>query len=429
MEEQDRIDQIISQGRRLPTATLVLKKLIWDGFSKETLQQNINSLVFGWSLLHWVCYSFETVITQRELPDNIKPLLLRPLPPALTKVELFNLLDLIIGAGANINLQDKWGRAPISFAKDKDLINYLIDKDADVNPVAPVSPLHVEARHKFGISSDVSYLLQQGANPCKKDSLGRFPLHCAVISCIKRDNSSNVLRLLEYFPSAVDSKDSLGYYSLSYALMTEDLNIIDPILEITSIEIVGRVVDQIDSSRLYLGTTSCPQTIKEEKLKIGFKELRNFFIVDNELSKEIEEWHEKNEIFKVELRNFEAQLVSIDKQAVYGVPAEFASQVGGGRVKPQHIPPKKKLENLQRKLQNSKQEKPSKDKKLELEIKIKSKDEKKVFFYHLDTLDHKKKHTDLNALERVLKHENITLISKKLPAIWKKHNLNATFNS
>ena len=91
-------------------------------------------------------------------------------------------MKLLVERGANINLQDAFGRSPL----------HLVCENAD-------SDNHHDS---------LDYLLQNGANPCIQDLQGRTPLHIAAnVGCV--DCINKLMESCEDSTSSVDSTSSI----------------------------------------------------------------------------------------------------------------------------------------------------------------------------------------------------------------------------
>jgi len=102
------------------------------------------------------------------------------------KIENKELLKILLAAGANVNAPDKKGKTPLyrtveSWDANKELLKILLAAGANVNApdLSGATPLHIAVRNKRASIQDileiVRILLAAGANPWIKDAGGRMP--------------------------------------------------------------------------------------------------------------------------------------------------------------------------------------------------------------------------------------------------------------
>ena len=135
----------------------------------------------------------------------------------------YNIMDMLVKNGQDLNAQDKDGQTPLHIAirwsvfyaalspTDENLITLLLDHGADLGTqdILGYTPLHCAAFS--GTPEIVMTLVNRGASLVTKDYVGRVPLHCAA-SALYEDNIKVLLR-----ESEVNAQDFKGRTPLHHA--------------------------------------------------------------------------------------------------------------------------------------------------------------------------------------------------------------------
>jgi hypothetical protein len=188
----------------------------------------------GWSLLHYCTYVNDYLYSDED------------------RNKTFELMRYLIRHGANVNLQDQFGRTPLFFhSGERRFSDLLLNEGARMNPRAPVQPSHVVSNLMF---KKVRALLEAGADPYGLDIYGRMPLHC-VICCEVPDLHTiieNIKCLLEYAPFSTEYADRFGYYPLTYAIAFGDDVLIDLLFKHTSTLVISIVMKNLKEDRFVI---------------------------------------------------------------------------------------------------------------------------------------------------------------------------------
>jgi len=143
---------------------------------------------------------------------------MRPLLAALAG-EHFRTADLLLHSGADLDVQDIFGRTPLhatACSGNFEVLKRLIESDpADIytRDSDGWTPLHWASEgHNFKDGSDLLLLLERGADIHVRDETGRTPLHRASIY-----GALEVVRLLLEHGADVEVKDNKGKTALHHA--------------------------------------------------------------------------------------------------------------------------------------------------------------------------------------------------------------------
>ncbi len=136
-----------------------------------------------------------------------------------------NMVDLLIGEGANIHIMDKYGKTPLHIACQQGNINIikrLLEYGANINFGTDLSetPLHSAILSDDNIDKKmevVTTLLDSGADINALDSKGQTPLNIAVINQYDEELKSEILYLIEK-GADVNIGDKKGNTPLHYAI-------------------------------------------------------------------------------------------------------------------------------------------------------------------------------------------------------------------
>ena len=139
------------------------------------------------------------------------------------KSSFYDIMDMLMQNGHDLNIQDKDGQTPLHIAirwslfhaamsqTDVNLVELLMEHGADLNTqdVLGYTPLHCAAFS--GTPEIISMLIERGASLTTRDYAGRVPLHCAA-SALYEDNINVLLR-----ESEVNARDFKGRTPLHHA--------------------------------------------------------------------------------------------------------------------------------------------------------------------------------------------------------------------
>jgi ankyrin repeat protein len=161
-------------------------------------------------------------------------LLLRTLMSGSAYTEIARVL---LQGGADPNIQNKWGNAPLTYAvsQDHDLIDLLIEKGADVSaqdgegktPLiqALARTVFVKKYSRIEKYDVVKKLLEKGADPNIRDKDGDVPLIYAIMNNLK------IIDLLLEKGADVNAKDGKGNTPLIAAVNYKKYDLIQKLLE------------------------------------------------------------------------------------------------------------------------------------------------------------------------------------------------------
>ena len=97
-----------------------------------------------------------------------------------------------IDAGADVNAKDMHGGAPLRYARDKEIVELLIAKGADVNAKAGLRETHLHRSAFFGRKEAAEILIANGADVNAKMENGDTPLDVAIK--FKKTETADLLR-------------------------------------------------------------------------------------------------------------------------------------------------------------------------------------------------------------------------------------------
>ena len=166
----------------------------------------------GWSILHMAVHQYdEPNVAIRDMFAGR----LFAYSVAERRKDTLQLIKLIISCGANINLQDKYGRPPIFFAASEMIANLLLSYGAiTFFPDLDFSGLHVQCflRQRYFES-----FLKDSASALRQDAHGRLPLHWLLIG--ERTTIDEVTLLIECAAESTQMRDNYALYPLGYAAL------------------------------------------------------------------------------------------------------------------------------------------------------------------------------------------------------------------
>ena len=134
--------------------------------------------------------------------------------------------EFLVSNGANVNEKNVHGITPLHFAGNSKIAKYLISKGADVNVREDdkgCTPLHIATRR--GDVDFVKCLVSAGANVDAKTKSGRTPLHFVFSLWNNDDRSIDIINFLVSAGANVDSQDYKGSTPLHLAAEWEKLNV------------------------------------------------------------------------------------------------------------------------------------------------------------------------------------------------------------
>jgi ankyrin repeat protein len=127
------------------------------------------------------------------------------------------IVGLLLGAGATVNVQDKTGNTPLMSAVDHpNVALMLLESGADVNlrdKSGGTALMYAAARHVTGM---IKVLIDRGANINVQNNHGWTPLMCASGAIDNTDDPQTVQALLDYGAN-VNKQDADGWTALMYA--------------------------------------------------------------------------------------------------------------------------------------------------------------------------------------------------------------------
>lgn len=149
-----------------------------------------------------------------------------------------DIFELLIQHGANVNVKDKWGYTPLSYAIVKDdylyFMNIMIANGADVNTKEPEGETCLHYAATAGRTEAVKLLLEADANINTKSDRGQTALH-AILDIRNSDynryrQSKDTVELLLANGADVYLKDKKGRTPLHLAAESADGDIVELLL-------------------------------------------------------------------------------------------------------------------------------------------------------------------------------------------------------
>ena len=131
--------------------------------------------------------------------------------PALhwaVRVDDVDMAKLLIGAGADAKLANRYGLTPLAIAAGSGnaaMVRLLLDAGADVNAVDPAGETMLMIAARVGVFEAVKVLIERGAVPDAKDAAQQTALMVAV-----RENHPDVVKLLIEVGADVNAKTRAG---------------------------------------------------------------------------------------------------------------------------------------------------------------------------------------------------------------------------
>jgi len=149
--------------------------------------------------------------------------------------------------GANVDAKDEYGRTPLHYAKNKDVVDLLIKAGADVKVRAGNGDRPLDVASRLGDKEIVDLLIKAGAEVNAKDRLGFTLLHSI--------SNKEIVDLLIKAGANVNSKSRSGLFPLHFA---RDKGVIDLLI------IAGANVDAKSNS----GKSPLHSAVRVEKVKL-----------------------------------------------------------------------------------------------------------------------------------------------------------------
>ena len=145
-----------------------------------------------------------------------------------------DVLELLLEAGGNVNMQDSWGRIPLHLAKDQRMAKLLLDEGSYLHKedASRNTPLHNASMH--GRSDVVKFLLEDGADPNRSGMGGKSPLH-SMFYC-NPSKSKDIAKLLIDNGADVNMVADNGHTPLWFALRMKHTEVADLIREHGGVE-------------------------------------------------------------------------------------------------------------------------------------------------------------------------------------------------